>query len=123
MAKCVRRDVLRQAGPIDVPSENLPRAHARQWLATRVQKQRAASFPSLEPWAKLAQIYGERADSRPTNGNEPLLCPLAEHTHQGVLHHHVSRTDPDPLGDTQSCTVRKLEQRAVSKIQRIIDRR
>ena len=81
----VRRDGLRDAGLIDVLAENLPGAHAREWLAARVQKENSLPLSLLERRAELAQVDRDRADRLSADRNEPLL---------GFLCRRRARDDP-----------------------------
>src|SRR5687767_7473935 len=51
MPQRMRRYVLRDAGPLDVLAKDLPRTHAGERLAARVQKQAPLPLPFLEPRA------------------------------------------------------------------------
>src|SRR5687768_6246905 len=58
----VRTHVLRDAGLLDVMAEDLPRSHARERRAARVEEQDALPAAFLQLWPKLAQVDGNRPD-------------------------------------------------------------
>src|SRR5687768_7470903 len=117
---------LGDAAALDILLQDLPRPHAGERLAPRVQKERLAATTAggrKEPWSQLACIYGESGDGAAADWHQPLLASLSKDANQALFEHDVARADADPFGYAQSRPVRELEHRAVSEIQRIVHRR
>ena len=108
---------------VDVLAKDLPRAHARERRAARVEKERALPRAALELRPELALIDGDRGDRTPPDRHEPLLASFAEHAHETLVEQRVLHAERDPLGDAQPRAVRELEQRAVAKGERLVERR
>src|SRR5687767_10294141 len=68
----MRRHGLRDAGPLHVLAEDLPRAHSAERLAARVEKERSLPGSALELRPLLAHVDRERADRAAADRHEPL---------------------------------------------------
>src|SRR3954463_12980843 len=111
----VRADVLLDPRALYVPTEDLPRAHARERFATRVEEEYPLPFTLLELRAQLAHVRRHRSNRRAPDRDEPLLAPLPKHAHEHVVEQHVAHTDRDPFRYTEAGSVRKLQHRAIAK--------
>src|SRR6478672_9855692 len=115
MAKGVRGDMLGDSRLLDVMAKDLPRAHARQRRASRIQKQDALSPSLFELWAQLAKVNGHRPNGPPANRHQALLRAFAEHPDETFLERNVSNRKRDPFGDAQASPIRQFEQRAITE--------
>src|SRR5450432_2480645 len=123
VAKRVWRDVLLDVGDRDVLAQYFPRAHARERGASSVQKERALPSTALEPRPQFALIDRDRRDRATADRHEALLASLAEHAHETLIEQSVLHAERDPLGYPEPCTVRELEERAIVKGERLVERR
>src|SRR5687768_10244530 len=98
----VRGDVLRDPGPLDVLSKDLPRAHPREGLAAGVQQELALPMTTLEPRPKLAKVHGHCTNGAASHGDEALLAALPEDADDPFLEENVANAQLDPLGDSES---------------------
>src|SRR5438132_7170509 len=123
MTQSMRRHWLGDSRLLHVLAEDFPGAHAGEWLPARIEKEDAFAFALLERRPKLTQVNGNRCNRATTNRDQALLGAFAEDAHKVILHHHVAYAERDPLGDSQSRTVRQLEHGPVSECERLIKRR
>ena len=106
VAKRMGRRLLRDTHPLDAFSKHVPRAHARERLARRVQEDHA--FPVL--FSSLGRescryVASAPMIERPTAPG----APLPEEPHQLVVHQRIALAQSDPLGDAQADSVGLLE--------------
>src|SRR3954453_6301904 len=52
----MRRHVFRDRRTLDMTPQDLPGAHARQWLAARIEEEHALPLPFLELRSQLAKV-------------------------------------------------------------------
>jgi hypothetical protein len=62
VAERVRRNVLRDLRSLDVMPKNLPRSHAREWMAACVQDENPLAFAVFETRPQLTQVNRNSAD-------------------------------------------------------------
>src|SRR4029077_18335550 len=115
MTEGVGRNGLRDSDLINVLTKNLPRTHAGERAAARIQKESSLSLALLQLRAKLAQIDRDRADRSAPNWNEALLCALAEYPHDVVGKHDVANPERNPFRDAESRPICELEHCAVAE--------
>src|SRR6478752_5120798 len=96
VAEGVRGNRLRDAGAVDVAAEDFPCAHACERLAAGVEKQDTLPLALLQAWAKLADVGGNRADRRASDGDEPFLAAFAEDANEFFLENEIAHTKGDP---------------------------
>src|ERR1700675_2722619 len=121
MTQRVGRHRFRDSGLVYVLPQDLPRAHARQWLPSCVEEQNPLPLALLQLWTELAQIDCNRADRPAADGNEAFLGAFAEYADEVVLKHHVANAQRNPFRDPESSAIGKLEHRPVAKRQRLVE--
>src|SRR3954465_15238576 len=97
MPQGVGRDMLGDAGCLDMVFEDLPRAHACERAPIRIEKQDAFPFTLLQTRPKLARISRHRANRLATDRDEALLAALSENSNEHILEQHVLDAERDPL--------------------------
>src|SRR6266581_1660441 len=122
MTQSMRRHRLCDSCLLHVLAQDFPRAHAREWLPARIEKEDAFAFALLERRPKLTQVNGNRCNRATTNRHQSLFGAFAEDAHKVILQHHVAYAERDPLGDSQPCTVRQLEHGPVTERERLVKR-
>src|SRR5678815_1520099 len=103
----VRGDVLRDAGPLHVAAEDLPRAHAGERTSARIEEENPLPLPFLESWPQLSQVHRGRADGGAADRHQTLLASLSEDAHQSFLEQEIAHPESDPLRDPQTGAVRE----------------
>src|SRR5512140_176667 len=123
MPERVRSHMLLDVRHLDVLAKNLPRTHARQRRASRVEEERALPSAALELRPELALVHGHSRDRAAADRHQSLLAPLAEHAHEPFVEQRVLDPERDPLGHAQSGAIRELEQCAIAKGERLVEGR
>src|SRR6476661_8380875 len=121
MSQRVGAHVPRDAGPLHMAAQDLPRPHTRERAAPRVEEEDPLALALLEPRPQLAEVDGHGADGGPPDGDESFLAALAEHAHQSVLEQYVANSERDPLGYAEAGAIRQLQQSPIAKHQRVVE--
>src|SRR5215210_302800 len=123
MSESVWRHPLRDAYLIDVFTENLPRAHAGEWLPLRIQEKDSFPLSTLDFRPQFARVYRNGADGLPTDWHDALLAAFAKNTHESLIHQHVANTNSDPFRHSETRAIGELEHCPVTKCERLVKRR
>src|SRR4051812_33579992 len=123
MPQRMGRDVFLNSRSFDVAAQNLPRAHASQWLAAGVQEQNPFAAALLQSRPKLLHICRDRRYRRAAHRYQTLLASLSEDANQLIVEQHIALAERDPLRDPEARPIGQLEHRAIAKHERVVESR
>jgi hypothetical protein len=123
MAQRVRRKWFVDAGGLRVTFDEVPERLSGHRFASSSRKEMiGSSLPEdLTPSALLETP--QPIDRFGTEGYEALAIAFAHHSHDALIEIHLRVTQTHELRDAQSGGIEKLEHRAITKPERIVDTR